>query len=87
MSFSFLNCYNKFPLPIILIVSLAILCVCKFHLSTTFHYLDFSPESQPVKSIYLPKFGPEILPKCLICIVRFIYITKVDCNMYLSKHS
>ena len=47
----------------------------------------FLQKFSPLKCRFVPTFGPEILSKCFRCPVWFIYILKVDFNMYLSKHS
>ena len=69
----------KFPSPIILIMSYTTLCVNFMLLLLSTDYI-FIPKVSPLKCKFLPKFGPEILPKCFRCLVWFISIIKMDFN-------
>ena len=49
--------------------------------------LIFVLKVSPLKCRLLPKFGPEIIPKCFRYLVWFISIIKIGFIVYLSKHN
>ena len=82
------NCYNKLnEISFFYVYCVLMYIMHTFHVSATFYWFDFSPESQLSEMYNVGKMWPWSLPTCFRCLVWFICNMKRDCCMYLSKHS
>ena len=66
-------------LPSFIILIILIYIMCKFHASTTFHWIGFFlPKVSLPECRFLPKCALESLPKCFTCLIWYISIVKMD---------